>query len=114
MSISEITVSTSVVASREQVSCDVGEETVVLNLKDGVYYGLNPVAASVWKCIQQEKTVAEIRDTLVEEYEVDPDACTQDILVLLAQLVTWRLVETRDGRFENSPLLAESSMTEKS
>lgn len=114
MSISEFTPSTSVVASREQVSCDVGDETVVLNLKDGVYYGLNAVAASVWKSIQQERTVAEIRDALVNEYEVDPNACMEDVLILLAQLATWRLVETRNGKLEGSPLLAESGMTDKS
>jgi hypothetical protein len=97
MSHSEITLETTVVASQEQVSCDVGDETVVLNLKDGIYYGLNPVAASVWKSIQEEKRVQEIRDILVHEYEVEPQNCTEDILTLLSQLQTWRLVEIRNG-----------------
>ena len=37
-----------VIASPEQVSCPLGEEAAILNLKNTVYYGLNPVGARVW------------------------------------------------------------------
>jgi hypothetical protein len=93
-----ITLETTIVAAGEQVSCDVGDETVVLNLKDGVYYGLNPVAASVWKNIQQERKVLEILDMLIMEYEVESGVCSKDLFKLLSQLMTWGLVETRNGK----------------
>ena len=93
-----ITLETTIVATGEQVSCDVGDETVVLSLKDGMYYGLNPVAASVWKSIQQERKVLEIRDMLIMEYEVEPGVCSEDLFQLLSQLMTWGLVETRNGK----------------
>src|SRR2546427_11651852 len=51
-----------VVAGKEQISCNLAEEAVVLGLKAGVYYGLNSVAARIWNLIQEPKTVCEIRD----------------------------------------------------
>jgi len=98
MSFPEVTPESTVIASSEQVACDVGDETVVLNLKDGIYYGLNSVAASVWRSIQQERKVAEIRDMLVQEYEVDPEACMDDLFALISQLMEWRLVEMKNGK----------------
>jgi len=83
-------------ARQEQVSCDLGDEAVVLNLEDGAYYGLNEVAARVWKLVQEPRTVVEIRDSLLEVYEVNIDSCTQDLLILIAQLQEWKLIEIEE------------------
>ena len=55
-----------VIASSEQVSCDLDGEAVILNLKDDVYYGLNPVGARIWNLIQEPKTVGKIKDVLLK------------------------------------------------
>ena len=34
-----------VVAAKDQVSCDLAGEAAILNMKNGVYYGLDPVGA---------------------------------------------------------------------
>jgi hypothetical protein len=41
-----------IVASRDQVSCDLSGEAALLSLKTGVYYGLNPVGARILSLIQ--------------------------------------------------------------
>jgi hypothetical protein len=41
-----------VVAASEQISCPLGEESAILNLKNSVYYGLDPVGAHVWKLLR--------------------------------------------------------------
>ena len=85
-----------VVAAKEQVSCNLAEEAVILNLKAGVYYGLNPVGARIWNLIQEPRTVHEIRDAILEEYDVDPDRCESDLLVLLRDLAAKELIRTKD------------------
>jgi hypothetical protein len=72
-----------VVAASEQVSCPLGEESAILNLKNSVYYGMNPVGARVWDLLKQPKRVSELRDVLLLEYEVDEDRCRNDLLALL-------------------------------
>lgn len=81
----------------EQVSCDIHDEVVVLNVRDGVYYGLNPVAARVWELLQRPRPVATIRNMLLEEFDVDSDECTRNLLDLLTQLKEWDLIEVRIG-----------------
>ena len=60
---------TVVVASAEQISCPLGEEAAILNLKSSVYYGMNPVGARVWELLTQPKSVGELRDGLVDEHQ---------------------------------------------
>jgi Coenzyme PQQ synthesis protein D (PqqD) len=86
---------TRVVAARDQVSCDLEGEAVILGLGNGVYYGLNPVGASVWKLLEQPRTVAELRDAVVAEYEVDAPRAEADLLRLLGDLAANGLVELR-------------------
>lgn len=83
--------------SSEQISCDLADEAVILNLKDGVYYGLNAVAARVWELVQEPRTVREIRDVVQREYAVDEETCERDLFQLLLQLQDWKLVELRNG-----------------
>ncbi len=85
-----------VVATKEQAFCNLADEAVILNLKAGVYYGLNSVGARIWSLVQEPRTVSDIRDALVEEYDVDPDRCERDLLLLLRDLATKELIKTTD------------------
>lgn len=84
-----------VVATSEQVSCPLGDESAILNLKNSVYYGMNPVGARVWNLVQQPKSVTQLRDALLEEYEVDAGRCERDLLDLLEQMRLEGLIEVR-------------------
>ncbi|HEX6912245.1 MAG TPA: PqqD family protein [Longimicrobium sp.] len=86
---------TRVAAARDQVSVEVEGEAVILSLADGVYYGLDPVGARVWQLMEQPRTVAELRDAVVAEWEVDAPTAERDLLVLLAELAARGLVEVR-------------------
>jgi hypothetical protein len=82
-----------VTAVKDQVSCDLAGEAVILNLKSGVYYGLNAVGARIWQLIQAPRTVASVWETLHSEYEVEPDRCAQDVMALLQALADAGLIE---------------------
>ena len=85
-----------VVAAKDQVSSDLGGEVAILDLKAGVYYGLDTVGARIWSLIQEPRTVNEIRDILLEEYEVEPERCERDLLVLLQRLADEGIIEVED------------------
>jgi hypothetical protein len=61
-----------------------------------VYYGLDAVGARIWSLIQEPRTVNEIRDILLEEYEVEPERCERDLLALLQKLADEGLIEVKD------------------
>lgn len=82
------------VVSPDQVSCDLGGEAAILHLKAAIYYGLDPVGARVWDLLRTPKTLAEIRDAIVAEYDVEPARCERDLRDLLDKLAAERLIET--------------------
>jgi hypothetical protein len=85
-----------VVAATEQVSCPLGEESAILNLKNSVYYGLDPVGAHIWKLLREPRSIGELRDALVDEYDVEPPRCEQDLLELLEKMRGEGLIEVRN------------------
>ncbi len=78
------------------MSCSLQGEAVILNYKSGVYYGLNPVGATIWQLIQESKTPREIHGALLDDYEVDSARCWNDLLTLLAELRQAGLIEPED------------------
>jgi len=86
-----------VVAAKDQVSCDLAGEAAILNMKNGVYYGLDPVGARIWNMMQEPRAVAEIQNTITGEYNVEPERCERDLFGLLEKLLAEGLIEVRDG-----------------
>jgi hypothetical protein len=85
-----------VVVAQDQISCDLAAEVAILNITSGIYYGLNTVGTRIWKLIQEPRTVHEIRDALLEEYEVESERCERDVLALLQKLASKGLIEIKD------------------
>jgi len=82
-----------IVVSSQQVSGDLLDgEVAILNLSDGVYYGLNDIGGRIWSLIQQPKTVSDLKATLLQEYDVDPELCYRELLDLLQDLANRGLV----------------------
>jgi len=79
------------------VSCPLGDESAILNLKNSVYYGVDPVGTRVWNLLKQPRKVADLRDAIVNEYEVDSDRCGRDVLELLEKMRGEGLIEVREA-----------------
>jgi hypothetical protein len=86
-----------VVAAKDQVSCDLAGEAAILNIKNGVYYGLDPVGARIWNLMQEPRAVAEIQDVITSEYDVEPERCARDLVGLLEKLLAEGLIEVKDS-----------------
>lgn len=65
---------------------ELDDEAVLLNLKTGIYFGLNPIALQVWRLICRGLPLTQVHDTLVREYDVDGDIAARDLLDLCRQL----------------------------
>ena len=87
---------TIIVASKDQVSSDLADEAAILNLRSGIYYGLDCVGARVWQLIQTPIAVAGIMAALLAEYDVDPVRCQEDLMNLIRKLKDAGLIEMRD------------------
>ncbi len=84
-----------VVVASDVLSTQLGSEQVMLNLRDGTYYGLDEVGSEIWKLLQKPVTVSEICDAIVGAFEVDAERCHRDVVRLLSDLVDRGLIELR-------------------
>jgi hypothetical protein len=79
--------------SKDYVYCDVENEVTILGLNDGIYYGLNPVGAFIWNMIQKPKSLNEIQNAILQEYEVGKEESESDLFELLNDLLDKGLIE---------------------
>ena len=86
-----------VVVARDQVSCDLAGEAAILNVKSGVYYGLDPVGARIWNLMQEPRAVVEIQNAITNEYDVEPERCARDLVGLLEKLLAEGLIEVKES-----------------
>lgn len=84
-------------ASRVRVNDDVlfqelQGEAVLLNLKSGVYFGLDPVGTRIWQLFAKHEVLSEVAQAVVAEYDVAADKCSADLLKLVDDLEKQELV----------------------
>ena len=65
----------------------VGEETVILDLASGTYFGLDPVGARIWELLGEGRALADVCEVMLDEYEVSRDELERDLSELLDTLV---------------------------
>lgn len=78
------------------VSCDLNNESVMLNLNSGVYFGMNETATVVWNAVGQKKNFAEMVRMIEEEFEVDAAESRKDLEEFLNQLLKKELIQIQD------------------
>lgn len=83
--------------SANQIACDMGGEVVILDLKSGNYYGLDTVGARVWTLIEEPTCLAEVRQVIMSEYDVDAETCDRDIVAFVNQMQAAGIVEICSG-----------------
>jgi hypothetical protein len=89
----DISLETRVHASEDVVVRELEGESVLLNLATGVYFGLDTVGTRIWQLIEQHGRLADVRDAITREFEVDADAAGHDLRELVDEMAARGLVE---------------------
>ena len=92
----KISLDSTVQVADEVVSCDLDGEAAILNIKDGVYYGLDPVGAKIWNLIQKPIILYEVVEVIWNEYDVNKDQCKDDLMELVENLFEYGLVKVNE------------------
>jgi len=70
----------------EVLSQTIDREAVLLDLKNELYYGLNEVGARIWQLLQEDNSLEQIKEVLLEEYDVDEAQLQKDLEKLVSAL----------------------------
>ncbi len=75
---------------------DLQGEVVLLNLKTGIYFGLDPVGTRAWQLIQDHGRLEPVKDAMLGEYEGYAEDLWKDLQDLVIRLADHGLVEVID------------------
>lgn len=69
----------------------------LLSIKNGAYYGMDPVGSRVWELIAQPVRTSAVCETLLGEFNVEKSVCERQVLTFLQQLADADLLEAGDA-----------------
>ena len=71
---------------------ELGGETVLLNLANESYFGLDEIGTKVWQVLAETHSAQAVIARLLDEYEVTADQLRTDVEQLISQLAAAGLV----------------------
>lgn len=72
--------------TEDMLSTELDEETILMSIDAGAYYGLEGVARSIWENLATPVTFSALVGRMVKEFEVAPDTCSADLERFLAEM----------------------------
>lgn len=82
----EIGLTTIVTQEAGLVAADMDGEKVMLNIKNGKYFGLDTIGSSIWEIIEIPRTIGEVVSLLQKKYDVEEKICERDTIAFLCTL----------------------------
>lgn len=89
----EIDFNSRVVQSPDTLINIIEGESVLLNLDNESYYGLDAVGTRMWELLTTSETIQSAYDQLLDEYNVESEKLRHDMSNLIVRLVDQGLVE---------------------
>jgi hypothetical protein len=58
----------------------------MMSIENGKYYGLDTTGSSIWSLLQNPIRITDLIDSLLEQFDVDRETCSRDVLTFLEGL----------------------------
>ena len=84
------------IRNSKTISGRLHDELVMMDLEQGKYFSLNPVATRIWDLLEQPVTVEELCGLLMDEYDVEMAQCHGEVSEHLNEMVRMGLVMMND------------------
>lgn len=72
---------------------ELDDNQVMMHLDKGKYFGLDPVAKRIWELIEEPKNIREITAILLEEFEVTPEQCNEEVQSFLDKAIEFDIIK---------------------
>ncbi len=79
--------------SPDQISSELAGEIVIMDVRKGVYHGVEGVSAFIWKQLAAPISVETICQRVMAEYDVEMSRCQEDVVALVQKLLDEGLVQ---------------------
>ena len=84
--------------AKDNISTELDNETVILDISSGIYSGLDPIGTFIWNQLEHAVTVAALRDAILERYDVTEERCVADLFIFLEDLADNGLIRLENEK----------------
>ena len=79
------------------LSSTIEGQVVITHVEKGSYIGLEGVGNRIWDLLGEPVRVDEICDVLLEEYDVQPAQCREEVLAFIDKLESNGLIQVQNS-----------------
>ncbi|WP_130858656.1 lasso peptide biosynthesis PqqD family chaperone [Gracilibacillus phocaeensis] len=77
----------------DHIVSDMAGEKVMLSMKNGKYYNLGEIGGVIWDYLKEPIAIQDLIHRLVREYDVEEQACSDQVLQFIEHLATEELIK---------------------
>lgn len=79
------------------IAAEVDQETVLLNVETGTYFGLNDVGTDIWRLLPRCADDVELVGSLLEIYDAEWSVLARDVAAFLNELAARGLIHRAEA-----------------
>jgi hypothetical protein len=87
-----VTLGDTITWSGKQLSTEIGDDVVLMNIDLGRYYSLDDIGSEIWNQVEKPVLVSTLCQALAEKYKADATTVATDVLALLNKLLEQQLI----------------------
>ena len=92
----DLTMNMKITVPKDILVQDVHGESVLLNLDNRYYYGLDKMGTQMWRTLSESESIQKAYDALLARYDVEEDVLRRDLLKLVQKLLDYGLLKIAD------------------
>ena len=76
----------------ELVHAEIDNQTMLMSLDNGEYYGMNSVGSAIWQLLEEDTSIGNLIENLTEIYGISSEQCAQEIAPFLKKLQNNKII----------------------
>lgn len=81
---------------KELLSSRMDQEIVMMHPENGKYFSLNPIATRIWELLITPKTIDDVVNNLLSEFDVEPQICKNETKEFIEKLIEKNIIEIKE------------------
>ena len=75
------------------LEADIDDETVVMDIDQGRYFGLNETGTRIWDLLSEPLVIGDLCDQLTAQFGVPRELCEQQVIDFLGSMMSRGLIQ---------------------
>ena len=80
----------------DMIASEIDGEAVMMSIEHGSYYGMNPVASSIWASAEKSVSAETICKNIFAQYEISFEQCQKDTMKFIEDLIQKEILILHD------------------